>query len=321
MEKIDLKDKKILYELDLDSRQSNKQIAKKVGLSEQVTGNRINSLIKKNIIDYFYVKTNPTLLGYFHVKTYIRWQKLIKEKETLLLNELNNKNGIYWMASLRGKYDFVASIYVKNMAEFSERYDDIFNKYIDYIADRNIIVLEKAYTYSKAFLLEDREAKGIVYSLGKEKKVILDEKDKELLRILNKDGRASLLDIAKKLNVSSDTIRYRINNLKKSGLITGFGVKVNFEIINYEYSIISLKLQNMDNEKYKRLETFCKLNKNVVIFIKTVGDHDVELEVETKNRNELDELIKNLRDSFILEIKDYEIFEVIKEYRMTYYPF
>ena len=53
---LDLKDKKILYELDLNSRQSNKQLAKKVQLSEMVVGYRIKRLIDNNFIEYFYAK-------------------------------------------------------------------------------------------------------------------------------------------------------------------------------------------------------------------------------------------------------------------------
>ncbi|MFO7677029.1 MAG: AsnC family protein, partial [Thermoplasmatota archaeon] len=40
--KLDLKDRKILYELDLDCRQSNSQIGKKVGLGRDVVSYRIN---------------------------------------------------------------------------------------------------------------------------------------------------------------------------------------------------------------------------------------------------------------------------------------
>ena len=56
--KIGLKDKKILYELDVDSRQSNKQIAKRVGMSEQVVGNRIRRLQHLGIIEYFFILTH-----------------------------------------------------------------------------------------------------------------------------------------------------------------------------------------------------------------------------------------------------------------------
>ena len=38
---LDLKDRKILYELDLNCRQSNAQIGKKVGLSRKVVDYRI----------------------------------------------------------------------------------------------------------------------------------------------------------------------------------------------------------------------------------------------------------------------------------------
>ena len=134
--KVDLKDRKILYELDRDSHQSNKQIAKKVGLSEQVVGNRIKRLLDLKIIEYFYVKTNPSILGFMHLKIYLRWHNITKQKEEELIQELNQQEGLFWLASLRGKYDLVASIYVKNIADFSKRYDEIFGKWGSYILER-----------------------------------------------------------------------------------------------------------------------------------------------------------------------------------------
>jgi hypothetical protein len=42
MEKIDLKDRRILYELDVDSRQSFRNIGRKVGLLKDVVVSRVN---------------------------------------------------------------------------------------------------------------------------------------------------------------------------------------------------------------------------------------------------------------------------------------
>ena len=50
MKKIDLKDRKILYELDLNCRQSNAQIGKKVGLSRKVVEYRIKRMEEEGII-------------------------------------------------------------------------------------------------------------------------------------------------------------------------------------------------------------------------------------------------------------------------------
>jgi len=319
--KIDLKDKKILYELDRNSRQSNNQIAKKVGLSEQVVGHRIRRLQELGIIEYFYVKTNPAVLGYMHLKIYLRLHNITKQKEEELFNDLNQQKNIYWLASLRGKYDLVVSIYVKNIADFSRKYEEIFGKWRDYILERNVVVLERAFTFTKAYLVPQQKSEEVIYSMGEEKSFQLDTIDNNLLKILNKDGRKPLIEISKQLNVSSDTVRYRINNLKKSSIITGFGTKIDYRKLNNTYHLIFLKLQNMNQQKYIKLESLAKVNENIIIFIKTIGDHDIELEVETTNNKELDKLMKTLRDNFVSEIKDYEILEVTREHRMTYYPF
>ena len=51
---IDKKDRKILYQLDLDSRQTVTQIGRKVNLKKDVVSYRIKKLIKKGIIKNFY---------------------------------------------------------------------------------------------------------------------------------------------------------------------------------------------------------------------------------------------------------------------------
>ncbi len=319
--KIDLKDRKILYELDRDSRQSNKEIARAVGLSEQVVGNRIKRLVDLGIIEYFYVKTNPSVLGYMHIKIYLRLHNITKEKEEELLQDLHSQKNIFWLSSLRGKYDLVVSIYVKNVADFTKKYDLIFEKWRDYILERDVVVLERASTYTKAYLLPNQKPEEIVYTIGEEKHLELDDTDIRLLKILNQEGRKPLIDIAKQLKVSADTVKYRINHLKKNGVVTGFSVKIDFRKLNNQYHLFFLKLQNMNSQKYKKLETLGRMNKNVVVLIRTIGDHDLELEVEITNPEELDKLLRSLRDNFTSEIKNYEILEVTREHRLTYFPF
>ncbi|MEK6938496.1 MAG: Lrp/AsnC family transcriptional regulator [Nanoarchaeota archaeon] len=318
---IDLNDRKILYELDRDSRQPNKQIAKKVHLSEQVVGNRIKRLIENKIIDYFFVKTNPSSLGYIHLKIAFRLHNLTKEKEEQFLKELQESKGIFWLVSLRGKFDLISTLYVKNFADFSNYYEEIFGKWGDYILDRNITILERAYTYTQVHLWPKQKAEEILYTKGSEEKVELGQKDLEILRILNKNGRMPLIEIAQKAGISADTVNYRLRNLEKKRVITGFGVKINFARMGNSYSLIYLKLQNMNKEKYAKLETIAKYNKNIIIYVKSLGNHDIEFEVITSNKEELDTLIRELKDCFVTEIKDYEILEVTQEHRLTYFPF
>ena len=317
---IDTKDKKILYQLDRNSRQSLTQIGKKVGLSKQVVLYRINKLQELKVIEYFYVKTNPSILGYMHFKIFLRLHNITKDKEDELLKDLK-QNNVYWLSSIRGKFDIVLSIYVKNIGDFSQKYQQLLGKWGEFLLERNVTIHEKACIYSKAYLLSYQRPEETIYGKWKEESVYLDNIDIALLRFLNTNARAPIIDIAKDLNLSSDIIHYRIKNLQKKGVITGFGTKIDFRKLNNNYYIIPLKLQNMNQEKYKKLEILAKNNKNVIYFIRSIGNHDAELEIETANKEELDKLINSLRDCFVTEIKDYEILEVIREHRINYFPF
>ena len=61
--KIYLKDKKILYQLDLNSRQSNAQIANKEKLRKDTVGYRIKALEEKGIISGYTTRLDTSRPG------------------------------------------------------------------------------------------------------------------------------------------------------------------------------------------------------------------------------------------------------------------
>ena len=81
MAKIDKYDKKILFELDQNSRKSAQQIARKVHLSKVSVINRINKLVKNGIIKNFITLVNYRKLGFSNFHVYYSLQNLSHEKE------------------------------------------------------------------------------------------------------------------------------------------------------------------------------------------------------------------------------------------------
>ena len=74
--KLDLKDRKILFELDLNSRQPYAAIAKKVGLSKQVVKFRVERLVRKGVIKKFVTLWNISKLGYSQYNIYLRFKRI-----------------------------------------------------------------------------------------------------------------------------------------------------------------------------------------------------------------------------------------------------
>lgn len=84
---IDEKDRKILEELDNNSRQTDSQIAKKVGLSKQVVNYRISQMIKNKIILNFYTIINTGMFGMDSFYVFLNLEYINKEQEKKLLEK------------------------------------------------------------------------------------------------------------------------------------------------------------------------------------------------------------------------------------------
>ena len=97
MENLDLKARKILYQLDLNCRQSNAQIGRKVGLSKQVVDYRIKRMEDEGIITGYWTAINSCKLGYNVYRYYITFQnatqKIKDEIINFLMNNRNQKTG------------------------------------------------------------------------------------------------------------------------------------------------------------------------------------------------------------------------------------
>jgi len=104
--KLDLKDRKILFYLIKNSRQSLKTIGRNTGMSKELVHYRIRRLIKNKIINNFSIVVNFEKLGYALMQSYYKFVNInptIKEEIIQMMyrlifiwGNLMNLN-YYWM--------------------------------------------------------------------------------------------------------------------------------------------------------------------------------------------------------------------------------
>src|SRR3989338_8254247 len=104
---LDTKDRKILSELDVDARQSNSQIGKKVGLSKEVVKYRIDRMIENGIILRFHTIINYFKLNIVKFKLYLRLTKVDKEKFEEIGQYFYKHNKTEWIAITTGRWDII----------------------------------------------------------------------------------------------------------------------------------------------------------------------------------------------------------------------
>src|SRR3989338_3478074 len=104
---LDLKDRKILYQLDINARQSASEIGKQVGLSKQVTAYRINKLLETGVIQKFYAVYDTSKLGFTTYKIFLRLQNTNVEKQKEIIEYINNQKNVQFFITADGMFDLV----------------------------------------------------------------------------------------------------------------------------------------------------------------------------------------------------------------------
>ncbi|MGC9308318.1 MAG: Lrp/AsnC family transcriptional regulator, partial [Thermoplasmatota archaeon] len=102
MADLDIKDRKILYQLDLDSRQSFRSIGRKVGLSKDTVIARVNRLEEAGVIDNYFTYIDTYKLGYTIFRCYFVFQYVSPEIEAEIINHFVNNSYAVNVNSLEG---------------------------------------------------------------------------------------------------------------------------------------------------------------------------------------------------------------------------
>src|SRR3989338_8744512 len=155
--KLDIKDKKIILELEKDCRQSNHQLGRKVGLSPDVVRYRINRLEKNNVIAWHLAFVNFAKLGYTDYGVYMNTTHLTKEKEKKFTEYLQTHNRVSYFAILGGKYDFMVGILAKNILDFEHVLSEIMSNLDEHISTKDISTRVHLHHFSKSYLLGSKQ--------------------------------------------------------------------------------------------------------------------------------------------------------------------
>jgi len=303
MTKLDLKDRKILYELDLNCRQSNTQIGKKVGLSKQVVDYRIKRMQDEGIIKYFWTAINTFKLGYNVFRIYINFQYVSTELKKEIIQHFVNYKNVWAVLSLKAEIDFDVVVWVKDVYKFYQFWNETLDKYEDYFSKYTISIYVEAFDYKKTYLLNEVKEQDRFFYRTKcgGKPVDIDETDYKLINEIAVNARIPLIELAGKIGCSSQAVNYRIKNLIKNEIINAFRVEIDLSKLNLQHYKLEIYLRDHKQRnaiwRYIREKSYCD-TLNVA-----VGWCDLEFEIIVENVDKLGEIMEEINTKFPQSIK------------------
>ena len=318
MEKVDLRDRKILYHLDLNSRQSFSQVGKKVGLHKDVVAHRVKRLQEKGIIVRFNTLIDTLKLGYTCLRFYFNYQYITPEIKKEIIDHFVNFKRSQIVVTFEGSVELCVILLAKNVSEIHSFWQRTLSKYRDYFADQIIAPFIGENIYSKSFLIDEKDDRtNLIVRRGGEI-VDYDDLDFQILKILAYDSRIPTIDIAKKLNLTTNTVRNRIKRLIDLGVILKFHITINWELIGYKWFKVDIYLK--DYNKIHQIIKYLEANPYLGYIDKTLGYVDLELELIVKNVDQLKQIIEDISIKFPKMIRSYIYFSVAKSHKWVDIP-
>ena len=121
----------------------------------------------------------------------------------------------------------------------------------------------------------------------------LDNIDKKIIEMLQKNARVSIKDIAKEVFLSSPAVSARIEYLEKSGIISGYHAQVNPMFLGYHIkAFINLEVEPSQKKEFY---PFIQAIPNVIECNCVTGDYSMLIEVAYRSTVELDHFINVLQ--------------------------
>lgn len=317
-EDLDLLDKKILYELDLNSRASISKIAKEVKAKKETVNFRIKRLVKNNFIKGFVTTLFTSNLNRFYYKLFYKFHKTTPEIDKKIIDFIRNYRKTAWFGTFEGPYDLAFLILAKSIYDLDNLLIEFRNLFGDYILEQEIHTMTSVHRFNLKFFYHSNKFLHTKYPKTLREPDI-DKIDYEIIRNLANNSRITILELAKKLKVDSSTVIYRIKKLKQNEILGTYTLAINFDKFGVQHLQINFKLRN--NASVNKIINFFSVHKNATFATVTLGKYDLTIELVVKDNKELREILDNLKEKYSNEIIDHDTFLIIKEYNVSWFPY
>lgn len=315
---LDAKDRRILYELELNARQGYARIGKKARIPGEVVAYRMARMEKNGVVEGYFTFIDAAKLGYQSVRVYLKWMDAGKKREKEGVEYLVHHPLTWWVLDVQGGPDVAFSVWVRNLDEFYAFWEKFKQKFRGNIGEAQFSIILRESSYPRAYLLNE-PVKRSPRVVGTGPALPIDEVDKKILRFIAMNARAPLKEIAGAAGISAPLANYRLRMLVKKKVILGFQPIINRRKLGLLWAKIFVNLNEMGVKR--EVMKFLEASPNVIYLQDVIGPCDVDIEVEVFGHEGLGDFINSLKERFGESIRSVESFVFTSELKEQYLPF
>jgi Lrp/AsnC family leucine-responsive transcriptional regulator len=120
----------------------------------------------------------------------------------------------------------------------------------------------------------------------------LDETDWAILAELQRDGRLSLTELGRRVNLSASAATERVKRLETSGVITGYRAEVDLERVGL--TVLAVVRLKYPGSRHQPLHQLLGERSEILECLRTTGDDCYTLKIAATSMGHLEQLIDEL---------------------------
>lgn len=353
-------DYSMLYLKSENARMRLKEVSRALRKSSQRLKYNLDMLEKEEIIKNPYCVFDYSFFGLILFRIYLRGVYVADHDKKKIINELSNNPYIVSIYELTGEYDLVVEFASPNPSKFNKELKKIVNimpnlndykiilnivthiyprhyltKSISKTADSRISRIGKnrvARSTKKIIVsniveemidtkISDYQPQYIEKVIGGDREwELFTENEMKVMKSLLIYPTSRLSKLAKYSELNVKTIKSILKNLAKRNVVRGFKYILDKDKLGIHAFRLFLKLHHITQERETSLMNYLRNSREIIQTNKTVGDWDLEVDIESIDSGKIRQIILQIREEFKDIIERFNLIEFHDSYKKSYLP-
>jgi len=305
--------KKLLFEYSKNSRITTKELGKKIKSSQQSASYLVNQLKKKHLIESV-TMIDAIKLGFVNVLVGFNYLKINPTIKKEIIGELKENNSIIRIEEAKEGVDLLVEFSTPNLSAFHKIHSELIYMFDKRLKTTFVFPIIVRHEYLKNYLIKSPKISDTIL-LGDRDLKELSERETQLIHELVNNPDKKIINISESLKIPVKTLIKIKRNLEKRNIIKGYNAVLNNSKLGINRQIIFLRFSSGGIKEINKFRDFAKYSKNIIQFMKIIGEYHVVIIVESLK--EIEE-IKEIRSSFSIE--SYLIIKSEKISKKRYLP-
>lgn len=268
------------------------------------------------IFDYSY-------FGLILFRVYFKCGYINQQDKEKILQQLNNNQYIVAMYELSGEYDLVFELIAPNPSRVNKELKKL-SSIIPSLNHYKLVLNIVSHLYPRTYLLLNpalaKEWEKQIIIGGDRQQENFTQKELLIMQHLLNNPQTRLSSLAQLSGLHIKTTTHLLKSLHKRRIIRSYKCVLNNPALHIEKIRLFLKLHNLQQYREEELMEFLRATPEIILLNKTVGDWEIEVDLECQDKTRIKFLISQIREQFKDIIANFNRAEFEGYYKRSYLP-